>query len=57
MEGENHENINTVKFYEYYYMKNVELAIVMELCDENLALMIANNRQNFNINTRNIIIR
>ena len=48
MEGENHENINTVKFYEYYYMKNVELAIVMELCDENLALMIANNRQNFN---------
>ena len=24
MEGENHENLNTVKFYEYYYMKRIE---------------------------------
>ena len=39
LEGENHENRNTVKFYEYYYKENIEIAIVMELCDENLAKM------------------
>ena len=40
LEGQNHENKNTVKFYEYYYKQNIEIAIVMELCDENLAKMI-----------------
>ena len=40
LEGQNHENKNTVKFYEYYYKQNIEIAIVMELCDENLSKMI-----------------
>ena len=40
MEGENHQNKNTVKFYEYYYKENKEIAIVMELCDDNFAHMI-----------------
>ena len=40
MEGENHQNKNTVKVYEYYYIKNKEIAIVMELCDKNLAALI-----------------
>ena len=30
LEGQNHENKNTVKFYEYYYKQNIEIAIVME---------------------------
>ena len=45
MEGTNQENENTVKLYEYYYY-NEEIAIVMELCDENLGTMIANKNQN-----------
>ena len=40
MEGKNHKNKNTVKLYEYYYIKNKEIAIVMELCDKNLAALI-----------------
>ena len=35
LEGKNKENINTVKFYEYFHTEN-EFAIVMELCDDNL---------------------
>ena len=46
MEKTNQKNENTVKLYEYYY-HNEEIAIVMELCDENLATMIANKNQNF----------
>ena len=46
MEGKNKENENTVKLYEYYN-HNEEIAIVMELCDKNLATMIANKNQNF----------
>ena len=42
MEGKNHENENTVKIHEYYYQKDIEIAIVMELCDENLETMISN---------------
>ena len=34
--GENGENENSVKFYGYYYKKDNEIAIIMELCDENL---------------------
>ena len=50
MEGKNHENENTVKVYEYYYQKDIEIAIVMELCDENLETMISNKfdkKENF----------
>ena len=39
--GENGENENSVKFYGYYYQKDIEIAIVMELCDENFANMYA----------------
>ena len=46
MEGKNHQNKNTVKFYEYYYKENKEIAIVMELCDENFAKMIGTRRMN-----------
>ncbi len=35
MKGQNDENKNTVKFYEYFHNKN-EFVIVMELCDESL---------------------
>ena len=41
--GENGENENSVKFYGYYYKKDSEIAIIMELCDENLAEMFTNN--------------
>ena len=41
MEGKNQENENSVKLYEYYNY-NEEIAIVMELCNENLAEMITN---------------
>ena len=34
-EGDNNENENTVKFYEYFDTEK-EFVIVMELCDENL---------------------
>ena len=46
MEGKNKENENTVKLYEYYN-HNEEIAIVMELCDENLTTMIINKNQIF----------
>ena len=48
MEGINQENQNTVKLYEYYE-HNEEIAIVMELCDENLNTMIINKNQIFTI--------
>ena len=48
MEGINKENQNTVKLYEYYD-HNEEIAIVMELCDENLNTMIINKNQIFTI--------
>ena len=41
MEGKNQENENSVKLYEYYNY-NEEIAIVMELCNENLAKMLTN---------------
>ena len=41
MEGKNQENENSVKLYEYYNY-NEEIAIVMELCNENLDKMIKN---------------
>ena len=39
IEGPNRDNKNTVKFYEYFDNKD-EFAIVMELCDENLANLL-----------------
>ena len=36
VEGKNRDNMNTVKFYEYFENEK-EFAIVMELCDENLS--------------------
>ena len=48
MEGENQENKNTVKLYEYYNY-NEEIAIVMELCNENLATMITNKKKIFTL--------
>ena len=45
-EGKNKENINTVKFYEYFYTKN-EFAIVIELCDENLSNIIRRKKEGF----------
>ena len=47
VEGENEENENTVKCYGYYYKKDIEIAIVMELCDENFGKMISNIEQKF----------
>ena len=41
--GENGENENSVKFYGYYYKKDIEIAIIMELCDENLGEMFTKN--------------
>ena len=57
LEGQNHENKNTVKFYEYYYKQNIEIAIVMELCDENLSKMIGkkNNKKLTFDEIRNIL--
>ena len=46
--GPNNENINTVKFYEYFDNEN-EFAIVMELCDENLVENIKNRKRPYNI--------
>ena len=48
VEGENNENINTVKFYEYYDNEN-EFVIVMELCDDNLLSLLTHRNEKFNI--------
>ena len=48
VEGQNNENINTVKFYEYYDNEN-EFVIVMELCDDNLLSLVSHRNQKFNI--------
>ena len=45
LEGKNKENINTVKFFEYFHTKN-EFSIVMELCDGNLFEMLSNKESN-----------
>ena len=48
VEGDNNENINTVKFYEYYDNEN-EFVIVMELCDDNLLSLITRRNEKLNI--------
>ena len=48
MEGNNKENKNTVKFYEYFENKN-EFVIVMEYCHENLQDLLSRKKK-FNAN-------
>ena len=43
MQGKNNENINSVKFYEYFNNENA-FAIVMELCDNNLIKLFENKK-------------
>ena len=45
--GDNGENENTVKCYGYYEKENIELAIIMELCDENLGEIFVKNNFSF----------
>ena len=47
--GENNENNNTVKVYEYYENEN-EFAIIMELCDENLLDIFTREKSSFSSN-------
>ena len=42
-EGKNKDNENTVKFYEYFNNEK-EMAIVMELCDENLTSLLVKKK-------------
>ena len=44
LEGKNKDNNNIIKYYEHFENKN-ELAIVMELCDENLLNIIAPRKE------------
>ena len=45
VEGKNKENINAVKFYEYFDNEN-EFCIVMELCDDNLFQLLCKKKEN-----------
>ena len=47
LEGENKDNENAVKFYNYFDNKN-EFIIVMELCDENILSYLSKNINKFN---------
>ena len=47
MEGDDKENINTVKYYEHFDTYD-EFVIVMELCDENLMNIIIKRKPPFN---------
>ena len=47
VEGENRENKNTVKFYEYFETKD-EFGIVMELCDDNLFNVLIKRKYPYN---------
>ena len=49
MEGKNKENINTVKYYEYFNTEN-EFAIVMELCDNNLTQLFEKTKKDEGLN-------
>ena len=46
LEGKNKENENTVKFYEYFHTKT-ELAIIMELCNDNLNNLLFKRKKPF----------
>ena len=43
IEGKNKDNINTIKYYEYFHTEN-EFASVMELCDSNLTKLFENKK-------------
>ena len=47
IEGDNKENKNTVKFYEYFETDD-EFCIVMELCDTNLSNLLAKRKSPYN---------
>ena len=47
-EGKNKENENTVKFYECFENEN-ELAIVMELCDDNMLNYLSKNKNKLSL--------
>jgi len=49
VEGKNKENINAVKFYEYFENEN-EFCIVMELCDGNLFQLLTQKKENEGFN-------
>ena len=48
VEGKNKENKNTVKFYEYFINKD-EIAIIMELCDDNILHHCTKKKEPLNI--------
>ena len=52
----NDNNINSVKFYEYFDTEN-EFVIVMELCDNNLKNILKEKKEGFNENEIKDIIR
>ena len=57
VEGTNKENKNTVKFYEYFINKD-QIAIIMELCDNNLLDYFRNKKEPLNIEEiREILIQ
>ena len=45
LEGKDKNNINSVKFYEYFHTEK-EFCIVMELCDENLFQILSKKEVN-----------
>ena len=47
LEGNNKENKNTVKFYEYFHNED-EFCIIMELCDTSLGDLIIKREKGFN---------
>ena len=53
VEGKNKENINAVKFYEYFENEN-EFCIVMELCDGNLFQLLTQKKENEGFNADEI---
>ena len=54
-EGENKDNENTVKFFEFFD-NDKEFAIIMELCDDNLLNYISKQKDNFSLEEKMDII-
>ena len=44
VQGKNKENINALKFYEYFENEN-EFFLVMELCDDNLFQLLTKKKE------------
>jgi len=51
-EGENKDNENTVKFFEYFD-NDKEFVIIMELCDDNLLNYISKKKGKFSLEEKN----